>query len=144
MQNKYPLPIHPSPITHWAVGDYIRVPMVINDDEFILSVGDNDIRIYTDETLPDFIKSLMAMIHVFTPNLFNFLDGTNVFRPSSEKYYVNQHSIYDNNMDRRLDEIGWQLTSHFYMLILTTNQFNEVKNGNARKEDKKQSDNCPS
>ena len=133
MRNKYP-----PPISHWAVGDYIRVPMIIDDDEYILSVGDKDIRMYTDETLPDFIKALMTMIHAFTPNLFHFVDNTDVFRPDSN-YYIKTQSIYDNNMDKKLDEIGWQLTSHFYMLILTTIQFNEVRDGNTRKESQRQS-----
>jgi len=53
-------------------------------------------------------------------------------------------SIYDNNQDYKLNEIGWQLTQNLYMLILTTNQFHEVRDGNARKQSKEQGKTSPS
>jgi hypothetical protein len=128
------IPSFPPPISHWSKIEYIRTPVFIDDNNYIVSVGDNEIRIFTEDDVPDFIKSLITMIHAFTPNLFNYLDGTNVYRPDSPKYYVSTHSIYDNNQDKRLDEIGWQLTLCLYMLVLTPDQFSRIKNGNTRKQ----------
>lgn len=140
MQSKYP-----SPISHWAIGDYIRTPMIIDGDDYILCVGDNDIRIFTEQTLPDFVKSLMTMIHAFTPNLFDTFSPMKgvVFQHNNGQLQMMQ-SIYDNNQDYKLSEIGWQLTQNLYMLILTTNQFHEVRDGNARKQSKEQGKTSPS
>jgi len=131
---------YPPPISHWAVGDYYRIPMIVDGDDYVIVVGDNKIRMYTDETLPDFVKALITMIHAFKPNLFDRYIESAHSVDSVHKSVV--HSIYDNNQDRRLDEIGWQLTKDFYMLILTTKQlFGLIGNnnhGNTREENKRQ------
>jgi len=135
--------LYPPPISHWSKKEYIRTPVFIIDNNYIVSVGDEEIRIFTEDDVPDFIKSLITMTHAFKPNLHDtYLEGRNIVAMNLETInsrYHGQWSIYDNNQDKRLDEIGWQLTSFLYMLVLTLDQFSYVKYGNTRKQDQKQS-----
>jgi hypothetical protein len=43
------------------------VNMTIHDGEYEISVGDNMLRHFTQETLPDFIKSKVTMINTMYP-----------------------------------------------------------------------------
>jgi len=135
--------LYPPPISHWSKKEYIRTPVFIIDNNYIVSVGDEEIRIFTEDDVPDFIKSLITMTHAFKPNLYDtYLEGRNIVAIDFEAVkprYHGQWSIYDNNQDKRLDEIGWQLTSFLYMLVLTLDQFSYVKYGNTRKQDQEQS-----
>ena len=139
--------LYPPPISHWSKTEYVRTPVFIDDNNYIVSVGDNEIRIFTED-VPDFIKSLMTMTHAFEPKLFHrYLEGRGIVTNEFEEFinirnrnpvFNHQWSIYDNNQDKRLDEVGWQLTSNLYMIVLTPDQFKHVKYGNSREQDQRQ------
>ena len=93
-----------------------RVPMWIDDGEYMLAVGQDEYRNYTDETLPDIVKARMSMIKAFPKNVLPY-------------YMVNALVPYANNHDERLEDIGWQVTEEMYMLVLPAKELASIKDG---------------
>lgn len=81
-----------------------RVPLWVEDDEYTVQLSTTKLRMYDADTLPDIIKSRLAMIHAFP------------FTPMPESGLWGQ--AYHNSQDPRLDDIGWRVTYNMYMLIL--------------------------
>jgi hypothetical protein len=95
------------PISHMDKDGYYRVPMRIEDDgKYALITGLGQVRYFTDETLPDHIKALLAMIRsIPKDNRNRLLEGRSI-------------AVYMNCHDRRLDDIGWQVGENMYTLVL--------------------------
>ena len=103
-----------------------RVPMCVDEDEYVVCVAQNKLRMFDAETLPDFIKASMSMIHAFPFQERIQLSGwTDPRMLMSEAAY---HYAYENNQDPRLNDIGWRVSWHMYMLILNAQQL-ESMNG---------------
>jgi hypothetical protein len=51
-----------SPVQHASLNDHHRVPVVSLFGKYEVYVGDNFIRLYTEDDLPDIIKSRIAMV----------------------------------------------------------------------------------
>ena len=91
-----------------------RVPLWVEDDEYTVQLTERKMRMYDAETLPDFIKASMSMIHAFP------------YTPMQEG--LSWAAAYHTPHDPRLDDIGWRCTWNLYMLILTEQQL-ESMNG---------------
>lgn len=102
------------PVAHSHLMGGYRVPMWV-DDEYKLCVGKGEYRIFTDETLPDEIKAILSMIRAFPKHE---LESWEIRDP-----YMNQH-------DRRLDEVGWQVTNSLYMLVLQREFLDQMRFNN--------------
>jgi hypothetical protein len=55
-----------SPVQHASLNDHHRVPVVSLFGKYEVYVGDNFIRLYTEDDLPDIIKSRIAMVKAAT------------------------------------------------------------------------------
>lgn len=80
----------------------------------MIAVGENEYRNYTDETLPDVVKAKLSMIRAFPKFELPY-------------YEINFGTPYINKHDTRLDNIGWQVTSDMYMLVMHTTQLNDMR-----------------
>lgn len=107
----------PSPITHSFLWGSYRVPLYRYrpDDTYAVFVSDNFIRYYESDTLPDFIKEKLAMIHA-TPNL-----GIH------EDMEVNQYNLMINSYQPKLEEVGWQVSDSWFIVILTSQELASMK-----------------
>lgn len=103
-----------SPMTAQHDAKMYRVPMWIDNGEYMVAIGHDQYRNYTDETLPDMIKAKLSMIRAFPPHVLPY-------------YMVNALVPYINHHDPRLDDIGWQVTQEMYMLIMTIEQLEEMR-----------------
>lgn len=90
-----------------------RVPMWVNEDEYTVCTGQNKYRMYDAETLPDFIKASVSMIHAFP------------FHAPTYEGRLHMEA-YTNHQDERLDDIGWRVTWNLYMLILNQQQLEKL------------------
>jgi hypothetical protein len=70
---------------------------------------------YTEETLPGYIKSQLAMIHVLPQCI-----------PLKRDADVYQHGTYKHYIRGELPDIGYQLSESYYVLILTTEEVNSL------------------
>jgi 3-isopropylmalate dehydratase small subunit len=98
-----------TPVAHRNLNGSSRVAMWVRDNEYAVVVAKNHVRIFDENTLPDQIKALISMIHAFPPNIL-------------EEWESDNTTVYINHQDLRLDDIGWQVTKHLYILVLD-NQF---------------------
>lgn len=92
-----------------------RVPMWVEDDEYTVCTEQNKLRMYDHETLPDFIKASVSMIHAFP------------FHPGAYEGMLYREA-YVNWQDPKLDDVGWRVSWNMYILILNAQQL-ESMNG---------------
>jgi hypothetical protein len=109
------------PIAHAKIAGSYRTPMMVEKYNYALCIGKDKIRNFSEETLPDKIKATMTMIHAFPPS----------FR---EKWAINPIDAYINVQDKKLDDIGWQVTKNLYILILDQAFLGEMHGRHTREE----------
>jgi hypothetical protein len=91
-----------------------RVPLWIDEDGYMLSVGQSEYRNFTDKTLPDVVKAKLSMIRAFPKFEMSYYD-------------MNHGTPYINMHDTRLNNIGWQVTNDMYMLVIDVEELNTMR-----------------
>jgi hypothetical protein len=95
-----------TPVSHPTINGTYRVVMRKTDDgEYVIHVAQYQVRRYTDDTLPDRVKSMLSMIHAFPQRL-------------REAWMVGSSDMFINNQTPELNDIGWQVTKNLYILVL--------------------------
>jgi hypothetical protein len=95
-----------SPVVHPWNWDLVRVPVRRIEDHYIVYVADGYHRRYDEDTLPDELKTKMAMI----------LASVQKVMPDHE---LDKLSLYQNRQGEQLDEIGWRPSESYYCVVLT-------------------------
>jgi hypothetical protein len=95
-----------APVVHKTNWDLMRVPMRRIEDHFILYVADGYHRRYDKDTLPDEIKTKLAMI----------LASAHTVLPDHK---LQKLDLYSNTQSLELDDIGWRASESYYCLVLT-------------------------
>lgn len=94
-----------TPVSHsYLMGSY-RVAMRKEDDEYVVHITKDQTRRYTDDTLPDRIKSALSMIHAFPQRL-------------REPWEIGSSDLFINSQTMELNEVGWQVTKNLYIVVL--------------------------
>lgn len=113
-QNQIPYRVSFAPIVHATNPSLVRVPMVRGNGKYTVHIDDNAIRIFTDKTLPGFIKVKLAMILASEPpTQVEFLD-----LPKSLLSYA----LYTNPQSPELDEVGWRINSTHFCIVMKYRQ----------------------
>ena len=105
-----------SPVVHTRDWDLIRVPVRKVDDQYIVYVADGFHRLYTDDTLPDVLKSKFAMI---LANGGSYLSDSKVLRLT----------LYTNTYAPELDEVGWRASDTYFCLVVDRLTLESLKGG---------------
>jgi hypothetical protein len=105
-----------SPVVHQRDWGLVRVPVCREDGHYTVYVADGYQRIYTDDTLPDELKSRFAMI----------LARSNGKVLADDKLI--QLTLFVNT-DDQLDEIGWRASETFFCLVLPRKFLESLKGG---------------
>ena len=114
---------HLSPVVHPKNWDLIRVPMLrAAEGHYTVFVGDNMVRRYNDNTLPDKLKTKIAMI-LASPQ--NFIDD----------HAVDQLRVYTNHYSPELDEVGWRVSDSYFCLVLSREILDSLKHGEQNGQD---------
>ena len=98
-------PLDYTPVTHSFLSNSYRVVMITDDDEYIVHVAKDQTRRYTDDTLPDRIKSALSMIRAFPPRL-------------RDPWTIGSSDLFINSQTPELNEVGWQVTKNLYIVVL--------------------------
>ena len=105
-----------SPVVHPKNWDLIRLPVRKVNDNYIVYVADGYHRIYTDDTLPDVLKSKFAMILA-----------------SEGKYLLDSRiirmTLYTNTEVPELDEVGWRASETYFCLVVDRLTLESLKGG---------------
>ena len=96
-----------SPVVHQWNWDLVRVPVRRIEDHYIVYVADGYHRRYDKDTLPDELKTKMAMI-LASPHHKVLPD-----------HKLMKITLYTNNESKELDKIGWQASDTFFCVVLT-------------------------
>lgn len=99
-----------APVSHKTLLDHARVFMY-RSEHYWVWVDTNYTRVYDDNTLPDMIKSKLAMI-LATPRHEKLISDEEV-KQNTLLAYMNRHSP-------DLDEVGWQITGNLFCVVLPT------------------------
>jgi hypothetical protein len=106
-----------SPVVHPKRWDLIRLPVRRVNDEYIVYVADGFHRIYTDDTLPDVLKSKFAMI---------LANGSPEYLPDSN---ILRLTLYTNTFSPELDEVGWRASDTYFCLVVDRLTLESLKGG---------------
>ena len=96
-----------SPVVHPWNWDLVRVPLRRIADHYVVYVADGYARRYDEDTLPDELKTKMAMI-LASPHSKVLPDRR-----------LQKITLYVNNESEELDEIGWQASETYFCMVLT-------------------------
>ena len=112
-----------SPISAYvdgSYGGYYRVPVYRHEDEHIVFVGDNHRRMFTTDTLPDFIKLKLSMICGSAhPELLIDDDRAEIDSLAMTLYLVVPKEGFE--------AIGWQLTKRYFVVILKEEELDGLR-----------------
>ena len=106
-----------SPVVHPKNWDLIRLPVRKIDDNYIVYVADGYHRIYTDDTLPDVLKSKFAMI---------LANGSPEYLHDSKMLRL---TLYTNTFSPELDEVGWRASNTYFCLVVDRPTLESLKGG---------------
>ena len=94
-----------SPVVHQYDYNLYRVPLRREGNSYTMWVGDRFTRVFIDETLPDEVKSRMAMILARGfPLLFD--------------HEVTHLSLMTTTEDNDFRDIGWQVSDMWFCIVL--------------------------
>jgi hypothetical protein len=96
-----------SPVMHPTLNDHHRVPITYINGRYEVFVGDNQIRIYNDDELPDILKSRLAMIK-----------ASNKKPPTEDPILIAK--AYEHPPDSNMFEIGWQPCEGLFVVVIPT------------------------
>jgi hypothetical protein len=104
-----------SPIVSQYKMDMYRVPLHRLDNTYTIYVGDRFTRIYNEDTLPDEVKTKMAMILASdTQAITDDRSLTNL-------------SLYQTPDNEPMREIGWRASETYFVVVLTSKTLQEMR-----------------
>ncbi len=118
---------HLSPVVHPRKWDLIRVPLRRIEDRYIVYVADGLVRYYDEDTLPDPLKTKMAMILAASNQLLE------------HEARLQKLSVYVNPMSADFDDIGWRVSETYFCLVLDRETLDSLKGGTSGTDTRGQS-----
>jgi hypothetical protein len=103
-----------APIVHPRNWDLVRVPLHRTSYDYVVYVADGYHRRYDDHTLPDELKTKLAMILATD---WDYCPDEGLLKLA---LYTNRHSP-------ALDEIGWRASESYFCLVLTRSTLAAMK-----------------
>lgn len=102
--------------------DKWRLPIYVDDNNYVAYVSSNAKRIYSDTTLPDWLKVKLTMLRAYNdrPRLVDFDGLPDGFRFTL--YYEMSHA------DDYQKEVGWRADSHMYIVMITADELYGLMN----------------
>jgi len=96
------------PLVHQYNWSLYRVPLRRIGDDHTVYLGNGKCRLYTTETLPDFIKCKLTMI----------LASPNILLHDETKREFGVHSLMQNNSAAHMNDIGWRASDTYFVVVL--------------------------
>jgi hypothetical protein len=104
-----------SPVSHYSNPNLYRVPLERTGNHYTIYVADNFVRNFTDETLPDEVKTKLSMIVAASKTEVRDWEFYN------SDVYVPKHP-----MDG-FEDIGWQVSDSYFCICMSTELLNELR-----------------
>ena len=108
------------PMTHEWLIDHYRVPIYkqfLPEDSYTVYIGKNATRMYTMETMPDYIKTKITIANAHREPIF--LDD-DVMTP------LNVFAI-DGYISKDMQETAWRVCSSIYVVVLNKVEFENLR-----------------
>ena len=103
-----------TPVSHQSKTGLVRVPMRRIEDHYIVYVSDGYYRRYDKDTLPDELKTKLAMILATEHKVLPDLSITNM-------------TVYQNDQSEELDEIGWRASESYYCIVMSVDLLKKLR-----------------
>ena len=85
---------------------------ISDDDNYLIYADDGLLRVFTEQTLPDEIKSKLTMI-----------------KAAGKDLYPIDHSIYNTTPHEEMREIGWAKVNDMYCVVLSKDTLSKLRGG---------------
>lgn len=106
---------HLSPVVHQKKWDLIRLPLRKINDRYVVYVADGLVRYYDEETLPDLLKTKMAMILAASHHKLE------------SEVRLQKLTVYSNPMGPDFDDIGWRVSETYFCLVVDRETLESMK-----------------
>jgi hypothetical protein len=116
MSSHTPMRTKLTPIQHATLNDHHRVPVAHILGKYEVYVGDNYIRLFDEDDLPEEIKLRLTMIRAGT-----------IEEPDFDMKLATIQQIYEGDPNGSLFEIGWQVAKNLYVVVLPTKYLTYLK-----------------
>ena len=85
---------------------------ISDDDNYLIYADDGLLRVFTEQTLPDEIKSKLTMI-----------------KAAGKDLYPIDHSIYNTTPHEEMREIGWAKVNGMFCVVLSRETLGKLRGG---------------
>ena len=85
---------------------------ISDDDNYLIYADDGLLRVFTEQTLPDEIKSKLTMI-----------------KAAGKDLYPIDHSIYNTTPHEEMREIGWAKVNGMFCVVLPKETLTKLRGG---------------
>jgi len=112
------------PLVHQTMWNLHRVPMskIGKERAYLMHVKEGVNRIWTDETMPDFIKTKLTMIL-----------ASQVKEPIPDDE-LNRIELYINHDNPELGEVGWRASESMFIIVMTDEELRSLWGEQINKE----------
>lgn len=112
------------PLVHQTMWELHRVPMrkIGKERAYLMHVKEGVNRIWTDETMPDFIKTKLTMIL-----------ASQVKEPIPDDE-LDRIELYINHDNPELSEVGWQASESMFIIVMTDEELRSLWGEQINKE----------
>lgn len=112
------------PLVHQTMWELHRVPMrkLGKERAYLMHVKEGVNRIWTDETMPDFIKTKLTMIL-----------ASQVKEPIPDDE-LDRIELYINHDNPELSEVGWRASESMFIIVMTDEELRSLWGEQINKE----------
>jgi|SRR6267154_752005 len=110
-----------------------KVPVFKKGNVFVVWTGDNVVRYFSEETLPNEVRIPLGII-MNSPKAaeLNQKEMTDINMANG----VTQEEIFKSGMfDKVYEDIGWQYNKYYYVVVLSEEELASVRAGQESKEE---------
>jgi hypothetical protein len=107
-----------TPARHAVMLDHYRVPVYVKPPEYTVCLGNDFVRMFTEETLPDYVMSKIVIAKA--------TQSSNTVYPSdSFAWWTDMMSC----KDERLADTGWRASENMYIVVISGGQLSSLLGG---------------
>ena len=102
------------PLSHPTLKKFYRVPIKITKTQYKVYVGENNVRIFTDKTIPSYILSKLTMAKAACENIVKDTD-------------LYEYDLFVTKDKNGMADVGWRASESMFTLVLHEDELHELR-----------------
>ena len=102
------------PLSHPTLKKFYRVPIKLTKTQYKVYVGENNVRIFTDKTIPPYILSKLTMAKAACENIVKDTD-------------LYEYDLFVTKDKNGMADVGWRASESMFTLVLHEDELHELR-----------------